>query len=194
MDRAGVTTLLGRVREGDQDATNQLLTILYPELRRLAARYLQRERRGHTLQPTALVNEAYLRVFGSDSVDWNDRVHFFAVVARQMRRVLVDHARAVRADKRGGDAIKVSMDDAHDLSAHKDADLIDLDDGLEALAREDPRSAQVVELRFFGGLTEHEIGEALQIAVATVKRDWTFAKAWLFSYLEGDGGSGRGSP
>jgi len=180
---AGVTTLLGAVRAGDQDAADRLLTLLYPELRRLAGRYLRGERGDHTLQPTALVNEAYVRIFNSAPVDWQDRAHFFAVVARQMRRILVDHARTVRAQKRGGDQIKVSVEVLHDVAARPDHDLIGVDEALSALEREDERSARVVELRFFGGLTEHEIGQVLGTSVATVKRDWTYARAWLLTYL-----------
>lgn len=180
---AGVTTLLGALRAGDQGAADRLLTLLYPELRRLAGRYLRRERGDHTLQPTALVNEAYLRIFSSAAVDWQDRAHFFAVVARQMRRILVDHARTVRSQKRGGDQLKVSVEVLHDLPARPDHDLVSVDEAVSALEQEDERSARVVELRFFGGLTEQEIGQVLGTSVATVKRDWTYARAWLWTYL-----------
>lgn len=188
MDHDRITTLLGRLREGDTAARDRLLDLLYPELRRIAAYYLRSERKGHTLQPTALVNEAYLRLLGGQPVEWQDRAHFIAVLARQMRRVLVDHARGIRADKRGGDAVKVALDEAQGV-ASVEHDVVAIDEALAELEREDSRASRVVELRFFGGLTEHEIAQVLGISVATVKRDWTFAKAWLLSYLEGSEGA-----
>ena len=166
-------------REGDRKALDTLLPLVYKELRRLAHARLRNERPGHTLQSAALVNEAYLRLIGLDAPQWESRTHFFAIAARLMREVLVDYARRHRAGKRGGGACKVSLEDAAGVSRRQDVDVVALDDALEALAKIDARQSQVVELRFFAGLSLQEISAALQIAPATVQRDWTAARAWL---------------
>ena len=181
--RVAITALLTKVGRGDNAAAEQLMSELYPELKRVAARIFRNERKGHTLQPTALVNEAYLRVFGSQPIEWRDRAHLFAVIARQVRRILIDHARAVRAGRRGGGAMKVSFDDAHVPGLSMNEDYVALDEALSALESEDPRAARVVELKFFGGLTESDIAEVLNTSVPTVSRDWRYARTWLFARL-----------
>ena len=178
-----ITGLLAQLRSGHQEAASQLMDLVYPELRRLAQHYMQRERPNHTLQATALVHEAYLRIFGTEAIQWQNRAHFFAVAAQQMRRILVDHARRLGAEKREGGRIKLSLDDVPGLPAKHDEDLVALDEALKGLEKLDPRAGRVVELRFFGGLTEKEAAEVLGISVATLKRDWEFAKAWLFDQL-----------
>jgi RNA polymerase sigma factor (TIGR02999 family) len=185
-DRATVTVLLRAWRHGDQAAFARLTPLVYDELRRRARRYLHGERPDHTLRPTALVHEAYLRLVGLDGVDWQDRNHFFALAARQMRRILVDAARARRYQKRGGGAVNVAFDEALAVSPH-DPDLVALDDALALLARRDERKARVVELRFFGGLTNQEVAVALGISIDTVTRDWQMAKLWLRRELRKDG-------
>ena len=175
-----ITGLLEQLRSGDGKAATRLMDLVYPELRRLAQRYMRRERPNHTLQATALVHEAYLRLFGSGPMEWQNRAHFFAVAAQQMRRILVDHARTLDARKRGGGDIKVSLEDAKELSVKPDQDLVALDETLKRLEALDSRAARVVELRFFGGLTEKEAAEVMGVSVATLKRDWEFARAWLF--------------
>lgn len=179
-----ITVLLSRVAEGDQSAADQLMTQLYPDLKRMAARVFRSERPNHTLQPTALVNEAYMRTFGARSIDWRSRAHFFAVMATQIRRVLVDHARGRRAEKRGGGGFSVSLDETDGEYSAPVADYFALDEALTQLAQEDARAARVVELRFFGGLKDSEIAEVLEISMPTVTRDWRFARAWLASRLE----------
>ena len=174
-----VSLLLQEWREGDRKALDTLLPLVYTELRRLAHARLRNERPGHTLQSAALVNEAYLRLIGLDAPQWESRAHFFAIAARLMREVLVDYARRHRAGKRGGGACKLSLEDATGVSRRQDVDVVALDDALEALAKIDARQSQVVELRFFAGLSLQEISAALQIAPATVQRDWTAARAWL---------------
>ena len=174
-----VSLLLQQWRGGDRKALDTLLPLVYKELRRLAHARLRNERPGHTLQSAALVNEAYLRLIGLDAPQWESRTHFFAIAARLMREVLVDYARRHRAGKRGGGACKVSLEDAAGVSRRQDVDVVALDDALEALAKIDARQSQVVELRFFAGLSLQEISAALQIAPATVQRDWTAARAWL---------------
>ncbi len=178
-----ITTLLLDWRKGDKEAGDRLMAAAYEELRRISANHMISERRDHTLQGTALVHELYLRMFSGAPIKWQDRAHFLAVASQQLRRILVDHARGVRADKRGGNRIKVSLTQANGWAANRDEDLIDLDDALKQLEELDPRAGRVVELRFFGGLTETEAAEALQISVATLKRDWEFARAWLKSRL-----------
>jgi len=176
-----ITRLLAEIRGGNDQAQSQLIPLVYQELRRLARQYMRRERPSHTLQPTALVHEAYLRLMGQQSgVQWENRTHFFAVAARVMRRVLVDHARAHRAEKRGGEEPKLAVDDAPVFSGLTRAELLDLDQALERLAERDPRQAHIVELRFFGGLSESETAELLEISTRTVKRDWSLARAWLY--------------
>jgi len=174
-----VSLLLQEWREGDRAALDTLLPLVYKELRRLAHARLRNERPGHTLQSAALVNEAYLRLIGLDAPQWENRTHFFAIAARLMREVLVDYARRHRAGKRGGGACKLSLEDATGVSRRQAVDVVALDDALDALAKIDPRQSQVVELRFFAGLSLQEISAALQIAPATVQRDWTAARAWL---------------
>ncbi len=177
-------TVLARVRQGERSALEELVTLLYPELRRRAARYLRAERRGHTLQPTALVNEAYLRLFRADELEWNDRAHFLAAMAQQMRHILVDYARARNAQKRPAAQVRVELQDVADLQHSNPIDLLAIDQALTQLAAADPRASRVVELRFFGGLMETETAEVLSISIATVKRDWQFARAWLLDWLE----------
>ena len=175
---SAVTTLLRAWRRGDQAAFERLTPLVYDQLRRRARHYLRGERPNHTLRPTALVHEAYLRLVNLDQVDWQDRSHFFALAARQMRRILVDSARARRYQKRGGGAVSVTFDEALAVS-RRDPDLVALDDALELLAQQDERKVRVVELRFFGGLTNDEIAAALGISSDTVTRDWQMAKLGL---------------
>ncbi len=158
---------------------DELMEVVYPQLRRLAAGYLRGERRDHTLQPTALVNEAYLRLMGGTPVDYSDRVHFLAVAARTMRRVLVDHAKARRALKRGGDRLRVTLSEEKLGATDAAPDVLALDASLERLGERDPRKSRAIELHFFGGLTYDEIAEALGVSAATVSRELRFAKAWL---------------
>jgi RNA polymerase sigma factor (TIGR02999 family) len=174
-----VTALLAASRQGDEEALNRLLPLVYDELRRLASRYLRRERPDHTLQATALVHEAYLRLFDQD-VSWENRAHFFGVAAEMMRRILIDHARSHQAVKRGSGGAKLSLDDVLDLSDEKAADLIALDDALKALAEFDAQKSRIVELRFFGGLSIEDTAKILDIGTATVTRQWRLAKAWLY--------------
>ena len=172
-----VSHLLRAWRDGEADAPRRLIPLVYPELHRLAEQHMKRERAGHTLQPTAVVHEAYLKLVGSD-VDWQDRAHFFAVAAQTMRRILVDHARARRAKKRGGED-HFSMLVTVAASEPRGVELLDLHQALTRLAEIDPERARVVELRFFGGLTVEETAEALGRSPATIKRDWNFAKVFL---------------
>ena len=182
---AGVTNLLRAWRRGDPAAFDRLTPLVYDELRRRAAHYARGERRSHTLRPTALVHEAYLRLVQLDRVDWQDRNHFFALAARQMRRILIDAARARRYQKRGGDVLNVTLDEALAVS-ERGPDLIALDDALCLLAEKDERKARVVEMRFFAGLTNEEIASALGISTDTVTRDWRLAKLWLKRELRKD--------
>lgn len=174
-----VASLVAGAQGGSQDNVNELMQLLYGELRRLAASYLRHERAGHTLQPTALVNEAYLRLLEQDGIEWKDKSHFMAIAAQAMRRVLVDHARRGQAAKRGGLPAKLSLEEVIVYSQEQAGDLIALDDLMERLSRIDAQQGRVVELRVFGGLTVKETAEALGISPATVKRDWSMAKAWL---------------
>jgi len=180
------TALLLAWSRGEVDAFNRLIPLVHAELRRLAARYMSRERPGHTLQITALVNEAYLRLIEINQVSWQNRAHFFAMSARAMRRILVDSARARYNDKRGGNIAKVSLDDALRVAWHTDPDLVALDEALKELEARHPRKGQVVELRYFGGLSVEETAEALHVSPDTVKRDWRFAKLWLLRALSGE--------
>ena len=179
-----VTELLVRWREGDRAALDSLLPLVYDELRRIARHYLQGERPGHTLQSTALVNEAYVRLVAQDFPQWQNRAHFFAVAAQIMRQILVDHARSHRASKRGGDVYKVALDEAMEQPQTADVDIIALDDALKSLAEMDPQQSRVVELRFFAGLSIEDTAEALGISSSTVKRDWVTARAWLYRELD----------
>jgi RNA polymerase sigma factor (TIGR02999 family) len=174
-----VTNLLLRWGGGDKEALDALAPLVYDELRRLAGRYLRRERSDHTLQSTALVHEAYLRLIDQRNVRWQNRAQFFGLAAELIRRILVDHARARVAAKRGGSAYKLTLDEALDAAAPRDLDLVRLDDVLQGLSTMDPQQGRIVELRFFAGLTIEETAEVLGISPATVKRDWLVAKAWL---------------
>lgn len=193
MDSApsGVTLLLRRASEGNREALDELLPLVYAELRRRAQARLRHERSGHTLQATALVHEAYMRLIDQKKVRWQDRAHFFAFAGQAMRRILVDHARKHKAAKRGGAATKVTLNEEIAPSKQRDVDVEALHDALEILESMDSRQARIVELRFFAGLTEEEISEVLGISTGTVKRDWRSAKAWLFHELySGDKGHG----
>jgi RNA polymerase sigma-70 factor, ECF subfamily len=178
-----ITDLLVAWSDGDQAALEKLTPLVYQELRRLARGYLRGEREGHTLQTTALVHEAYLRLVEASQMRWQNRAHFFAVSAQLMRHILVDFARARRNLKRGGDAQQVSLDEALTVAAGHNAELVALDDALKDLARLDERQSKVVELRFFGGLTEAEIAEVLRISPRTVSSDWNLARSWLLREL-----------
>jgi RNA polymerase sigma factor (TIGR02999 family) len=180
-----ITELLIAWNAGDQSALDRLLPIVNDELRRLARRHMQGERDGHTLQTTALVNEAYLRLVELGRLRWQDRTHFFSMTARLMRRVLVDHARAHRSQKRGGGQPHVPVEDAVLRAPERGPDLVALDEALEALAAVDPRKTQVIELRFFGGFDVAETADVLGVSVETVARDWRVAKVWLLRELSG---------
>jgi len=169
----------------DKQGLDQMLPVVYDELHRLAAQYLSREATGHTLQPTALVNEAYLRLVDQRRVDWRNRAQFLGLAANMMRRILVNHARDRAALKRGGNAQPVSLSLLESSSGRPDVDLIALEDALERLAAMDERKSRVVELKFFGGLTTEEIAEVLQVSGATIEREWAFARAWLYDAIEG---------
>ena len=180
MSVPGVTQLLVDWRQGDQSALKKLTPLIYDELRRIAHRYVQHERSGHTLQTTALINEAYVRLAGQETPEWQNRSHFFAVTAQVMRHILIDHARRRRYLKHGGQFQQVSIEEASLMSEERAAELIALDEALDELKEFDPRKNKVVELRYFGGLSLEETAQALEISVMTVRRDWRAAKAWLF--------------
>ena len=181
--RKDVTDLLNDWGHGDQEALNKLMPLVYDELRRLASRYLRNERAGHTLQTTALVHEAYLKLVDQTNTSWQNRVQFFSAAAQVMRHVLVDYARSRRAFKRGGDYCRLSLDEAVISSKETDADLLTLNEALNGLAAIDPQQSRVVELRVFGGLTVEETAEALGVSPRTVKREWSMAKAWLHKQM-----------
>ena len=178
-----VTRLLLDWSNGDKTALDKLMPLIYEELRRLAHRYMSRERAGHTMQTTALVNEAYVRLINRKNVHWQDRAHFFAIAAELMRTILVDHARSHATAKRGGGAHKLSLEEALVVSHERAAEVVALDEALNALAVIDPKQSRIVELRFFGGLTIEETAEVLDLSAATIKREWTTAKAWLYHEL-----------
>ena len=180
-----MTELLLSWGRGDRSALDELVPIVHQELRRLARLQMRGERDNHTLQTTALVNEAFIRLVDLRRIRWQDRAHFLALSARLMRRILVDHARSRNYRKRGGGAVNVALDDSLDMSRERGADLVALDDALETLARMDPRKGQVVELRFFGGLSVEETAEALSVSPETVLRDWRLAKVWLLREVSG---------
>ena len=182
-----ITELLVAWGDGDQSALQQLTPLVQAELRRIARKYMSRERPGHTLQTTALVNEAYLRLIDWKNVRWKNRAHFFGVSAQLMRRILVDYARDRHYLKRGGGALQVSLSEAAAFSVERNSDLVALDEALTALAAVDPRKEQVVELRFFGGLSVKETAEVLKVSEETVMRDWRMAKVWLLRELEKNG-------
>lgn len=179
-----VTRLLIQLTDGNRAVLNELLPLVYGELRSLAANYLRRERSGHTLQPTALVHEAYLRLVDQNQVRWQNRAHFFGVAAQMMRRILVDHARGHNAGKRGSDFQKLSLDENIDVSGERAADIVALDDALRELAVIDEQKSRIVELRFFGGLSVEETAEVLGVSAPTVKRQWRMAKAWLYGQVK----------
>jgi len=185
LDSSQITTWLTDWRAGDEGARDRLFAVVHPQLRVLATRLLQHERGDHTLEPNAVVNELYLRLVGGQPVSYQDRVHFFAIAAQTMRRILIDYARARVADKRGGQQQRVGLSAVDAASpAASSEQLLDLDTLLSALATTDPRAARVVELRFFGGLREEDVAEVLQVSVITVKRDWKAARAWLAAHLQ----------
>ena len=179
-----VTQLLLDWSHGNQAALERLTPLVYEELHRLAHRHMRRERRSHTLQRSALVNEAYLRLIDQRNVHWQNRAHFFSIASRLMRRILVDHARSHTRAKRGGGALQVSLDEAAMVSQERAGELVALDDALTSLAAIDPRKCEVVELRFFGGMSVEETAEVLGVSPVTVKRDWSTAKAWLHRAIE----------
>lgn len=181
--KGDLTVLLSAWGMGDEGAGRDLMVAAHPQLTRLAGHYLRREGPDQTLQATELVNELFLRLFPAERVQWRDRVHFFAVAAKQLRRILVDHARARHAKKRGGRAVKVSLTEAEDVAHVINFDVLDIDNALSRLEALDSRAAAGVELRFFAGLTETEIASALNISLTTLHRDWNFARAWLVSQL-----------
>jgi RNA polymerase sigma-70 factor (ECF subfamily) len=181
LSKPNVTELLVEWQHGDHEALERLTPLVYDELRRMAHRYLQRERDGHTLETTALVNEAYLRLIEGREMEWRNRAHFFAVTATVMRHVLIDHARRRHYLKRGGnESQRVALDEATVMSPERAAHLVALDEALDELKRLDPRKSRVVELRYFGGLSLEETANVLQVSIMTVRRDWRAAKAWLY--------------
>ena len=179
-----ITELLKDYEGGSQEALEKLYPQVYEHLHRLAVKYMNRERQGHTLQPTALVNEAFIRLVEGQGVDWQNRTHFFAIAARVMRRILTDHAKAKKAAKRGGNDIRVSFDEKFHWATKDSPDLIELNDALERLETINERQAKVVELRYYGGLSVEEVAEFLNASPATVKRDWASAKMWLYRELQ----------
>lgn len=181
-----VTQLLSDWSGGDEKALEKLFPLVEPELHRLAHYYMSRERAGHTLQTTAILNEAYLRLVDNAKPPWQNRTHFVAMAAQLMRRVMVDHARSRQSLKRGGAAVKVTLDDAAVVAESRSEELLALDEAMEKLAGQDPRKSQIVELRYFGGLTVQETAEFLQISQRSVEREWTMAKAWLYRALSWD--------
>jgi RNA polymerase sigma-70 factor, ECF subfamily len=184
-----ISKLLRAWSDGDQCALERLTPIVYDELHRLARRHMRRERAGHSLQTTALVNEAYMRLVDYKRIDWQGRAHFFAISAQAMRRILVEHARRSNL-KRGGGVQRVSLDEAVEVGGGRHADLVALDDAMNALALVDARKSRVVEMRFFGGLSVEETAEVLKVSAVTVKRDWRTAKLWLYRELAGEVGDG----
>ena len=182
-----ITQLLAQWREGNQSALDDLYPLVYDELHRLARRYMSRERKGHTLQTTALIHEAYVRLVDQKNVLWANRSHFFAISAQIMRRILIDHARRHQYAKRGGGARQVSLEEAATVVPDQSEELLRLDEALKSLAEMDPRRSQVVELRYFGGLNNEEIAGVLHISENTVTRDWNMARAWLYQQLTGSG-------
>ena len=185
-----VTHLLAELRSGKREAGSRLIEVVYPELRRIAMRYMRGERAGHSLQATELVNEAYLRLLGEGDRNFQNRSHFFAVAATQMRLILVDHARRKRTQKRQGERVRVELTDILAISEDKLDDVLEIDAALNRLREWDPRQCKIVELRFFAGLTEDEVAEVLDLSPRTVKRDWKVAKAWLHGELSRESARG----
>jgi len=181
--RHQITGLLAEWRDGNQSALDELYPLVYDELHRLARRYMSRERKGHTLQTTALINEAYVRLVDQKNVNWANRSHFFAISAQIMRRILIDHARRHAYAKRGGGARQVSLEEVAAIVPDQGRELVRLDEALKSLAERDPRRSQVVELRYFGGLNNEEIAGVLHVSENTVTRDWNMARAWLYQQL-----------
>ena len=179
-----ITRLLLDWRGGNATALDQLIGVVYPELHRIAHRYMRRQSGGHSLQTTALVNEVYLKLIDSDRVNWHDRDHFFAICSQLMRRILVDSARRRQSQKRGGDRLQVTLDDGAAMTDGNAIDVVALDEALRRLAELSPRQAQIVELRYFGGLTEEQVAATLNISSRTVRRDWNVARAWLYRELD----------
>ncbi len=179
-----ISQLLIRYNNGDQEAFDQLIPLIYGELRKMAKRYMRGQPTGHTLQTTALIHEAYLKLAIQEEKQWQNRAHFFGVAAHAMRNILVDYARAQQADKRGGEARAVSLDEAAMVTGERAAEVVALDDALNSLAKLAPRQSRVVELRYFGGLSVEETAEVLKISAETVTRDWRMAKAWLLRELQ----------
>ncbi len=188
-----VTRLLADWGRGDRSALDKLFTLVHAELRRIAGSQMRGERPGHTLQATALVNEAYLRLAGQDSFEWHDRAHFFAVCAQVMRHILIDHARSHARDKRGGGAVHVSLDEAAVAAVEEATDFVALDEALSALEAVDPQKGRIVELRYFGGLSMEETAEVLKISPRTVRREWRRAKVWLYRMMT-EGGEDETRP
>jgi len=180
-----ITQLLAEWSDGNQSALDELYPLVYDELHKLARRYMSRERKGHTLQTTALINEAYVRLVDQRNVHWTNRSHFFAISAQIMRRILIDHARRHAYAKRGGGARQVSLEEAAIVASNTGSELIRLDEALKSLAERDPRRSRVVELRYFGGLNNEEIAGILHVSENTVTRDWNMARAWLYHQLTG---------
>lgn len=180
-----LTLLLNQMQQGDPAAGEQAVELVYGELHRIASRELHRERPGHLLQTTALIHEAYVRLVGSEALQIHNRMHFFAIASQQMRRILVDYARAQNAQRRGGGALNVTLDGVNVSTDPRGIDLLLLDEALRDLQQVDPRAAQIVELRYFGGHTDKEAAEALGVSVPTVRRDWEFARSWLFDRMQG---------
>jgi RNA polymerase sigma factor (TIGR02999 family) len=179
-----ITQLLVAWGKGDETALDQLIPAVYGELRRIAGNFMRRQNPGNTLQASALVNEAFLRLVDSNKVNWQSRTHFFAVSAQLMRRVLVDAARRRNSQKRGGDRLRVTLDDRIDVSNENETDLVALDEAMTRLAQLNPRHSRIVELRYFGGLTEEQVAETLSVSARTVRRDWSVARAWLYRELQ----------
>lgn len=184
---AEITRLLLNWSRGDEAALDQLIPLVYPELKRLARGYMGRENPGHTLQTSALINEAYLRLVHQQGVEWQDRAHFFRMAAQMMRHILIDHARSRRYQKRGAGASHLPADEVQIAGEERARELVALDDALKALARVDERKVQIVELRFFGGLTVEETAEVMELSPITIKREWRSAKAWLQTEIGGNG-------
>ncbi|MGC9946066.1 MAG: sigma-70 family RNA polymerase sigma factor [Bryobacteraceae bacterium] len=193
-ETGGLTQLLNRMQKGDRAAGEEAAAKIYGELHRIASREMRRERPGHTLQTTALVNEAYMRLAAAGSLEIQSRGHFFAVASQQMRRILVDHARSAGAQRRGGGAMQVDLDAVAIGVEGRSVDLLLLDESLAELEKIEPRAAKVVELRYFGGYTDKEVVEALGVSLATVRRDWEFARSWLFRRMQGTGGGRTPAP
>lgn len=182
-DRPGVTQLLEAWSQGDETALDKVMPLVYDELHRMARRFMSRQKPGHTLQATALINEAFIKLVGQEEKHWQNRAHFFAVAAQAMRHILVDYARSQQSNKRGGNEQRIEFDEALSVSNDRASEIVALDDALVELARVDPRKCRVVELRYFGGLSVEETAKILDISTITVMRDWSMAKAWLYREL-----------